>query len=538
MKPAPLWLYAAALGFVGAGAIVGFLSGAPVTITTTGEAPAALVTEEEYAAREAARAPAATGAQDTGTTVVKDERELTAALEKGGDILIPGGTLTVSKRIVPKVKGTRLRGNGAGNTKLGFGDNTSDDRLIHPIASDCSIENLTLSGGPWRSTIVNMDGLSRGADRFTFRNCNFESCGFAMYMSGGPLQPGQEQYILEDFQVLGCRFTDFDRGAFYLSWEMLRTRIQDFTIIGNGIDKSDYNGIWIGLGLVDSHILNGTVAKVGRIGIEIYYAHGTVGGPGPALVSLIHPNSPSLSMDNIVVSETGSMGISLAGTKRCNIGKLSVRNTKFIGVEFVDEDKERSDYNVTGPISVRNHSGWGISIDQIKGGHFRDILVNGVTMMSGCQWGMQVYKSDDVTFTDSTFTDCGARYILHNQSTRCHYLNNHFVSKPGEAWPDAEGGNFAMYAYAGEAYFSGNVLRGNATNPLRVCVNGCAFSTSPTSTPTSAYNPNFDDPNNYRGRQFKATTTAALVRPSEADKQVDVEAWKKENGPKKEYPPK
>ncbi len=455
------------------------------------------VTEAEYLARENARPPVPSRAPSDGRTIVRDEAQLRAALTAPGEIVVPGITITLSSRITPSARGIWLHGNGLGNSRLVMSGTTTDDRLLHPVGADCTLSDLTLSGGPKRVACVNMDGLSRGADRLTFERIQIEAVSWGIYLSGGPCTNPSD--ILEDFTFRHSRIVDFDAGGIFLSWELLRPRITDFVISGKGA-ASTFNCIWIGLGVVDGVIANGVMEKVGRIGLEAFYPHGTMGGPNPALVTKTYPNGAGMSFDNLVTADTGSMGFSFAGCKRGNIGAITARNPHAIGVEFVDEDPARSDYNVSGPITIIGASGLALSVDKIKGGRFGGILIDTVLPMNGFQCGLQVYQSDDVTIDTSTFTNCGPRYILSNQSTRCHYRGNHFVSQKGENWPDAEGGNFAFYGYGGSAYFNGNVLRGNSTNPLRTCVNSCAFTTSPTAKEFLGYNPDWTDPDNYRTR--------------------------------------
>lgn len=434
-----------------------------------------LVTEAEYAIREAARPPVVIPPQEmAGTTVVRNETQLIAALLIGKDIVNPGETIQVKKPLVIKVKGTKIRGLGLGNTKIIAAPDFVGDRLIHPQAPDITIQDICLSGGTKRISVVNMDGLSRVADRFTIDKTQIESTNWGIGLSGGP---GADP--LEDFTFSNGRIVDFSEGGIHMAWEIIRPKIINFCIIGNGVN-SNYNGIWIGLGVLDGHIINGTISKVNRIGLEAYYPHGTWGGLSH--VTTQNPYGPGMTFNNLVVSDTGSMGISLAGCKRSNISNLIARNTKYIGIELIDEDSTRSDYNVSN-LNVLNSQGLAISIDKLKGAKCSNFLVNGVSLLNGSQMGVQIYLSDDVSINDWTFVSAGSRYIMVNQSTRINVLDCEFLAKTGESFPAPDGGNFGFYCYASDVYFSRNIFRMSTSNPLRAVYYNSTIYTSPSATP-------------------------------------------------------
>ncbi len=440
---------------------------------------------------------------DLGTNPARLEESLHAAVAQGGSVLVPNCLIVLSHPIVLSQPCTWIHGLGP-MSRLTMGPNAAKDvdRIIYPQAPDCRVSDLRFGGGPKKVVGVFLDGRSRVADRLTIERCQFDGCGYAMVLTGGPVT--QETDILEDFSFLDNRIIHPVHGGVQMSWEMLRTKIQRNVLIGDGA-ASDWNALQMCLGVVDAVITDNVFGKIGRMGIEIFYAKcasGGGGGQGSALVNKLHPNGPSVTASNNIIFDTGSFGESWAGCKRSRLSGDTIRNATSIGAEFVDEDTTSpSQYSVEN-YSITNTAGYAVSIDKLKSGSFRNFLVDGVTAQAGYQFGVQVYQSDDISLDGWTLTGAGPRYVLHNSSTRTSITNCRFTAKMGESFPGQEGGNFALYVYGGDCYFHGNIIRGNPTNPLRCCVNNATVTTSPSAEPLTMYDPNFDDPDNYRGHRY------------------------------------
>lgn len=439
--------------------------------------------------------------------IVRTEAELLAALAISNvDILIPGITLVINAKLVPSVAGVRVRGLGMGNTRILASSTFSDDRMVHPSAADMTFSDLTLNGGVNRPTGVYLDGFSRGADRNTFQRVKIESVLNGIVMSGGPASSTSD--YLTDFSFLQSRIEDFDNAGIYLAWEILRLRIQDFFIWGNGA-ASAHNAIWLGLGMLDCHILTGVCGNVNRNGVELFYPSAGItlsGQPGPAHISVNNPYGPAMQVANVIIAQTGGFGASFAGCKRSQIHHINIRDAVGIGCEFVDQDTSAPCNLAASHINVTHCGGTGVSIDQIVGLDLSEVVIDGIYISSGVHRGLIILNGcDDVTIRGCTLTGCGPRYLLVINSTRVNiFEGNKFIAKTGEDFSagDPEGGNFAVYFYCdtgpGDVYFNGNIIRGNGTNPLHSAYNGATVMTSPTSAPLTGYDPNFTDPDNYR----------------------------------------
>ncbi len=472
-------------------------------------APVNYVTEEEYAQREAERPkpPLPVPVAPTWAVVVKTETELHAAmaLSPPAEVVIPNVTIALTRPIIPLQSSIWLHGLGSRSALIPAANApASMDRVIHPKAADFRLSDLVIDGGRQKLNAIWMDGLSRGADRMRVERTLFASVGYAVQLTGGPGTIVES--ILEDFTFCDNRVTDCLHGGLQMSWEILRPRIERNVVLGNGA-LTDWNALWIGLGVCDAHITGNTFGRVGRMGIEVFYPHANPavpGQPGPSLVSKLYPFGPSVTASDNIIFDTGSFGESWAGCKRSAISGETIRNATGIGAEFVDELPGESNYTAS-DFRVINTKGTGVSIDRIRGGRFTNLFIDGVTAVPGAHRGIISYMTDDVTLDGCRIMGGGPHYIIAINSTRQNVLNCQLMARAGESFTnEPEGGNFGFYSFNSDVFFARNIIRGNATNPLRTVLNSGSVTTSAMRDPITAPGGTklFDDPDNFRGRRF------------------------------------
>jgi len=279
-----------------------------------------------------------------GAKVVETDAELRAALLIGGTIFVKG-TITLTSAISLSVAGTTLMGFNYNQSKLVMSDSAlSETRVITPNAINCTIQGLTIQGNATsavRQTGILSEGF-RTNSGLTIQDCHITRVYYGISQTGGETSPPNE-----NIRILGNKISDFFGGISW-SWTTNGLDVVGNTIIGDGSEylpasKSKWNAIWIGLGINKLRVCNNTVGSVQRIGIEIFWAYKfNVDGAGGADYSEAskYKADAGVVISGNIISDCGSMGLSVPAARNGIIANNSISNVRWIGLELVGDALE------------------------------------------------------------------------------------------------------------------------------------------------------------------------------------------------------
>ena len=223
--------------------------------------------------------------------------------------------------------------------------------------SNITIENITIegvnnfflvSGVPTAGMPVgihlarNSSDDNPGITDTVIRNVTFLNGNFAVWQTGGVGSPTNRNLTIINNKVKNCG------GGFVLLWGLNGLLIDGNSIIGDGAvfdgtKISNYNAIWVGIGVSNARITNNYCADCQRMGIEIFYPFRnlTEVNQGPQANSY-GQNDASFIVSNNTIKNVGSMGISFAGARNSIISNNTISDCVFIGLEIVGDDRNQS----------------------------------------------------------------------------------------------------------------------------------------------------------------------------------------------------
>jgi len=451
----------------------------PVVITVSGEAPAGLVTEQEYAEREAARPPSG-GGSSFGVSVTT-EAEMRGALPIGGMICVNVKgvlPLTVPEVVKLTAPGTVLCGLGKHTTALAIKEENPNNISFWTAAKNLTIRDITLDSEfhTWHTVYGDCDSNPSG---LLLENIRIQNCNDGWKYVGAIWAAPCLSLTFRNSEII-----DFKGRGMFLDCDIADPVIENFYLRGTGDDLTTNTGIWIGQGILGGRICNGKIEHCALNGLETFYPQCY---PTKSQLSRDNPFGCGMVISNIEMDGITNIACSLAGLKRGVVSNIHIRNAG-AGMEYIDEICEQdgvplySDY-LASNVTVANIKGVGITIHRLKRGRFTNHVV------TDCgSFGVQIYDgAEEVVFSDSTIQRCADRMVFCNGAPSSVITGNTFLKAPGDR------AAFGFYAYGGKHIFANNILRGG----LKSGVGEASVLTAP-GVPAVVSGGVFTDCHNYR----------------------------------------
>jgi len=456
------------------------MSADPVTITTTGPAPDALVTEAEYQAREAARPPSG-GGSSFGVTVTT-EAALREALPIGGRIhvnvkgVLPLAVPEVVKFTAP---GTVLCGLGKNTTTLAIKEENPNNVSFWTAAKNLTIEHITLDSEfhTWHTVYGDCDSNPSG---LLLDNIRIQNCTDGWKYVGAIWAPPCLGLTFRNSEIINFK----GRGAF-IDCDVADLVIENFYLKGTGNDLQTNTGIWAGQGLLGGRIAHGKIEHCALNGLELFYPQVY---PTKSQLSRDNPFGAGMIISGLEIADITNIACSLAGCKRCVVSDIHIRDSG-AGMEYIDEINHLdgvpifSDYQADN-VTVARCSNVAVTIHMVKRGRFTNHVITDCA-----SFGCQIYNgADEITFQNSTLARCANGMLFLNGAHRTVITGNEFLKTPGD--PAIAG----FHAFGGGPHiFSGNILRGG----LITTADQASILTAP-GVAASVVNGVFTDSHNYR----------------------------------------
>ena len=308
-------------------------------------------------------------ARSFGVQYVKTWAQLQAAMvvatAAGGGVIYIDGTIIVPPNAsafggggfdisTPNIVITGAS-NGSSVIKLQTGVNYSGflNFTINVNHNNITIENITIEGvvNSWNGVAGMPVGIhlarnssngNPGITNTVIRNVTFLNSNFAVWQTGGVGSPTNRNLSIINNKVINCG------GGFVLTWGLNELLIDGNSIVGDGAvfdgtKFSNYNAIYVGIGVSNARITNNYCADCQRMGIEIFYPFRNLTdvNQGPQANSY-GQNDASFIVSNNTIKNVGSMGISFAGARNSIISNNTISDCVFIGLEIVGDDRNQS----------------------------------------------------------------------------------------------------------------------------------------------------------------------------------------------------
>ena len=237
------------------------MSDDPVVITVSGEAPAGLVTEQEYNEREASRPP------NNSTAFVDTEEKLDAALAVGGAINLRGVIDCATPKVITKAW-TTISGPG----HLRFVGPPGGVAFLQLKAPDVTLQDLEISStqgldAPFQNGIEFLAVIGEELQHRTkLLRLNMHGWLRCVVKYGGVTSPYVENILMED-----CYLHKFQWGA-YLTFGLKQATIRRCQMLAKQSGEthiSDGNAFYSSSNIEDMLIEDCIFGMCGRMGCEM-----------------------------------------------------------------------------------------------------------------------------------------------------------------------------------------------------------------------------------------------------------------------------